>query len=609
MDNFVVSARKYRPVTFDSVVGQKAITSTLQNAIRTNTLAQAFLFCGPRGVGKTTCARIMAKTINCMNPTADMEACDECESCRSFNNSNSFNIYELDAASNNSVDDIRNLVDQVRIPPQVGRYKVYIIDEVHMLSQAAFNAFLKTLEEPPAYAKFILATTEKHKIIPTILSRCQIFDFKRITVDDICKHLQNIAAKENIIAEEEALNIIAQKADGALRDSLSIFDQMVSFSGRNITYKDVIDNLNVLDYEYYFRMVDYILAKDTNSILLLLNDVVEKGFDIQHFVQGLSTHLRNLLLGRDSRLVDMMEVSRQLKMRYSEQAQKCSQYFILKSLDLANQCDLNFRNSSNKRLHLEICLMKMCFAQAPAQSQPDNQATRQAVQASPQPQMPQQPVQNQQISRPVSQPVQTPPQPQMPQQPVQSQPINRPASQPVQAPPQPQMPQQPVQSQQVQNPQQPQQPVVRAGRLNRAATISITADEPKKQEVAEEVWNDDFSQEQLTKAWNDFVASYQNVSPVFVAGIKNSEPVMNGKSEIRFKIDNILVVKDVNNMQALHEYLKKALHNNQFVLKEDLLERPREVVLYTDKQKFEKMANDNPNLFDIKESLKLDINV
>ena len=596
MDNFVVSARKYRPVTFDSVVGQKAITSTLQNAIRTNTLAQAFLFCGPRGVGKTTCARIMAKTINCMNPTADMEACDECESCRSFNNSNSFNIYELDAASNNSVDDIRNLVDQVRIPPQVGRYKVYIIDEVHMLSQAAFNAFLKTLEEPPAYAKFILATTEKHKIIPTILSRCQIFDFKRITVDDICKHLQNIAAKENIVAEEEALNIIAQKADGALRDSLSIFDQMVSFSGKNITYKDVIDNLNVLDYEYYFRMVDYILAKDTNSILLLLNDVVEKGFDIQHFVQGLSTHLRNLLLGRDSRLVDMMEVSRQLKMRYSEQAQKCSQYFLLKSLDLANQCDLNFRNSSNKRLHLEICLMKMCFAQAPA---PQSQ----------QPQMPQQPVQSQQdykTTRPQVQVPPTPQQPQMPQQPVQSQQDYKTTRPQVQMPPAPQQPQQP---QVTQTPQQPQQTVVRPARLNRAATISITADEPKKQEVVEEVWNDDFSQEQLDKAWNDFVASYQNVSPVFVAGIKNSEPVMNGKSEIRFKIDNILVVKDVNNMQALHDYLKKALHNNQFVLKEDLLERPREVVLYTDKQKFEKMANDNPNLFDIKESLKLDINV
>ena len=350
MDNFVVSARKYRPITFESVVGQKAITSTLQNAIRTNTLAQAFLFCGPRGVGKTTCARIMAKTINCMNPTAEMEACDECESCRSFNNSNSFNIYELDAASNNSVDDIRNLVEQVRIPPQVGRYKVYIIDEVHMLSQAAFNAFLKTLEEPPAYAKFILATTEKHKIIPTILSRCQIFDFKRITVDDIFKHLQNIAMKEGINAEEEALNIIAQKADGALRDSLSIFDQMVSFSGKNMTYKDVINNLNVLDYEYYFQMVDNILNKDNNSILLLLNKVVESGFDIQHFIQGLASHLRNLLLGKDVRLIDLMEVSRQLKSRYAEQAQKCSQYFLLKTLDLANQCDLTPRNMPDENV-------------------------------------------------------------------------------------------------------------------------------------------------------------------------------------------------------------------------------------------------------------------
>lgn len=596
MDNFVVSARKYRPVTFDSVVGQKAITSTLQNAIRTNTLAQAFLFCGPRGVGKTTCARIMAKTINCMNPTAEMEACDECESCRSFNNSNSFNIYELDAASNNSVDDIRNLVDQVRIPPQVGRYKVYIIDEVHMLSQAAFNAFLKTLEEPPAYAKFILATTEKHKIIPTILSRCQIFDFKRITVDDICKHLQNIAIKENIVAEEEALNIIAQKADGALRDALSIFDQMVSFSGNNITYKDVIDNLNVLDYEYYFRVVDYILAKDTNSILLLLNDVVEKGFDIQHFIQGLSTHLRNILLGRDARLVDMMEVSRQLKMRYFEQAQKCSQYFVLKSLDLANQCDLNFRNSSNKRLHLEICLMKMCFVesqQVAAQNQQVAAPTQHVA------------AQSQQIVSPVQQAAQQVQPQRTVQAQVQPQPQAQVQSRPqVQVQPQPQPQPQPQVQIQVQT-----QGQVRVTRLNRPGTISITADEPKKQEVVEEIWNDDFTQEQLDNAWDNFVTSYHNVSPVFVAGIKNSEPTMNGKSEIRFKIDNILVVKDVNNMQALHEFLKKALHNNQFILKEELLERPREVVLYTDKQKFEKMASDNPNLFDIKESLKLDINV
>ena len=543
MDSFVVSARKYRPITFDSVVGQKAITSTLQNAIRTNTLAQAFLFCGPRGVGKTTCARIMAKTINCMNPTTDMEACDECESCRSFNNSNSFNIYELDAASNNSVDDIRNLVDQVRIPPQVGQYKVYIIDEVHMLSSAAFNAFLKTLEEPPAYAKFILATTEKHKIIPTILSRCQIFDFKRITVDDISKHLQNIAVKEGVVAEEEALNIVAQKADGALRDALSIFDQMVSFSGKNITYKDVINNLNVLDYEYYFRMVDYILNKDNNSILLLLNNVVENGFDIQHFIQGLASHLRNLLLGRDEKLVELMEVSRQLKTRYVEQSQRCSQYFLLKTLDLANQCDLNFRNSNNKRLHLEICLMKMCYVEGQQTAVSSQQSA---------------------VSR-----------------------------------------QQSAVSVNSQSQNQSQPTAVRVGRLGRPGTISITAEEPKKQEVVEEVWNNPFSQEQLTAAWNSFVDKHQNVSPVFVAGIKNAEPTIFSPSVVTFSIDNILVVKDQSNMYALHEYLKNALHNNQFVLKEVVLEKPKEVVLYTDKQKFEKMTEDNPIVNDIKESLGL----
>ncbi|MBO5956947.1 MAG: DNA polymerase III subunit gamma/tau [Bacteroidales bacterium] len=613
MDNFVVSARKYRPITFDSVVGQKSITSTLQNAIRTNTLAQAFLFCGPRGVGKTTCARIMAKTINCMNPTTDMEACDECESCRSFNSSNSFNIYELDAASNNSVDDIRSLVDQVRIPPQLGKYKVYIIDEVHMLSQAAFNAFLKTLEEPPAYAKFILATTEKHKIIPTILSRCQIFDFKRITTDDISKHLQNIAFKENITAEDEALNVIAQKADGALRDALSIFDQMVSFSGKNLTYKDVISNLNVLDYDYYFRMVDYILNKDNNSILLLLNNVVENGFDIQHFIQGLATHLRNLLLGRDQRLVELMEVSRQLKARYIEQAQRCSQYFLLKTLDLANQCDLNFRNSNNKRLHIEICLMKMCYVegqQLAANSQQPMANTQQPIANS------QQPIAN-------SQQPQMRPQPQVSSPVINQQPVTR-AQQPIANTQQPiansQQPtantQQPTANTQqpIANSQQPtansQQPTtVRMGRLGRTSTISITAEEPKKAEVVEEVWNNPFTQEQLTAAWNAFVEKYQNNSPVFVAGIKNAEPRMTSPSTVSFKIDNVLVVKDQNNMYALHEHLKNALHNNQFVLKEEVVERPKEVVLYTDKQKFEKIAGDNPNVANIKESLNLQLDI
>lgn len=595
MDNFVVSARKYRPITFDSVVGQKAITSTLQNAIRTNTLAQAFLFCGPRGVGKTTCARIMAKTINCMNPTSEMEACDECESCRSFNNSNSFNIYELDAASNNSVDDIRNLVDQVRIPPQVGQYKVYIIDEVHMLSPSAFNAFLKTLEEPPAYAKFILATTEKHKIIPTILSRCQIFDFKRITVDDISKHLQNIAVKENIVAEEEALNIIAQKADGALRDALSIFDQMVSFSGKNITYKDVINNLNVLDYEYYFKMIDFIINKDNNSILLLLNNIVENGFDIQHFIQGLASHLRNLLLGKDERVVDLMEVSQQLKLRYVEQSKKCSQYFLLKTLDLANQCDLNFRNSNNKRLHVEICLMKMCYVEGQQSttnvvSQPMNQQIVRNVPTTPNVSTPQ---------------VSAPPRPQVVSQP---QPMNNNPQQTVVN----QQQTTAVQQKNVSNQQATtnvQQPVRIGGRLSRPSTISITAEEHKKEEVVEEIWNNEFTQEQLTNAWNSFVEKYQGTSPVFIAGIKNGEPTIVGKSEVRFKIDNILTVKDQNNMSALHEYLKNALHNNQFVLKEEVVDRPKEVFLYTDKQKFEKMAGENPNIIDIKESLNLQLDI
>ena len=363
MENFIVSARKYRPATFDTVVGQQSITTTLKNAIRNNTLAQAFLFCGPRGVGKTTCARIMAKTINCLHPTENMEACNECESCKAFNNNASFNIYELDAASNNSVDDIRNLVEQVRIPPQIGQYKVYIIDEVHMLSTAAFNAFLKTLEEPPAYAKFILATTEKHKIIPTILSRCQIFDFKRITIDDIEKHLAYVASQEGIQAEPEALNIIAQKADGALRDALSIFDQMVSFSGKNITYKSVIENLNVLDYDYYFRIVDDLLQGQTSDILLVLNDIINKGFEPQHFITGLGNHLRSLLVSKDAATTQLLEVSQQLRQRYIDQSSRCPLPFLIRAIDINDRCDIDYRNSSNKRLHLEVNLLKMMNAE------------------------------------------------------------------------------------------------------------------------------------------------------------------------------------------------------------------------------------------------------
>ena len=316
MENFIVSARKYRPASFDTVIGQHSITSTLRNAILNKQLAQAYLFCGPRGVGKTTCARIFAKTINCMNLQPNAEPCNECESCKAFNSGRSLNIHELDAASNNSVDDIRGLVDQVRILPQVGKYSVYIIDEVHMLSASAFNAFLKTLEEPPAHAIFILATTEKHKILPTILSRCQIYDFNRISVEDTVNHLSYVAAKENITAEPEALNVIAMKADGGMRDALSIFDQVVSFTGGNITYKSVIENLNVLDYEYYFRLTDCFLENRVSDALLLFNDVLNKGFDGSHFITGLSSHCRDLLVSKDAATLPLLEVGASIRQRY-----------------------------------------------------------------------------------------------------------------------------------------------------------------------------------------------------------------------------------------------------------------------------------------------------
>lgn len=359
MENYIVSARKYRPSTFESVVGQRALTTTLKNAIATQKLAHAYLFCGPRGVGKTTCARIFAKTINCMTPTADGEACNQCESCVAFNEQRSYNIHELDAASNNSVDDIRQLVEQVRIPPQIGKYKVYIIDEVHMLSASAFNAFLKTLEEPPRHAIFILATTEKHKILPTILSRCQIYDFNRISVEDTVNHLSYVASKEAITAEPEALNVIAMKADGGMRDALSIFDQVVSFTGGNITYKSVIDNLNVLDYEYYFRLTDCFLENKVSDALLLFNDILNKGFDGSHFITGLSSHFRDLLVAKDAVTLPLLEVGASIRQRYQEQAQKCPLPFLYQAMKLCNECDLNYRISKNKRLLVELTLIQV----------------------------------------------------------------------------------------------------------------------------------------------------------------------------------------------------------------------------------------------------------
>ena len=598
MENFVVSARKYRPITFDTVVGQGSITNTLKNAIRNNTLAQAFLFCGPRGVGKTTCARIMAKTINCLNPTENMEACNECESCRAFNNNASFNIYELDAASNNSVEDIRNLVDQVRIPPQIGQYKVYIIDEVHMLSAAAFNAFLKTLEEPPAYAKFILATTEKHKIIPTILSRCQIFDFKRITVDDIAKHLAFVAQSEGVAAEPEALNIIAQKADGALRDALSIFDQMVSFSGKNITYKDVIDNLNVLDYDYYFQIVDHILRGNTSDILLILNDIISKGFEPQHFISGMGNHLRSLMVCKDPITVQLLEVSEQLRQRYLIQSQTCPPPFLIKALEINNQCDIDYRAANNKRLHLEIALLKMCALCSQALNMPTAQA--QPVQ------MPQnRPAQNVNPTGPsgvstgsttatvkVPEPVEGPTQSPQPNNNSTIQPSTVQSTAPVST---------------SSTSATSAQPIVRP----RGTTSSISINKAMQQaeqkaEEKEETWDTPFTQEQLTASWADFVNRYKNISPNFAAALGKYTPKLIGKSEIHFSVDNLLFERDTEGITALKHHLKQSLHNNQYQLTPEVVERPAEIEAYTDKDKFEKMVEERPYLRTLQTELKLE---
>ncbi len=626
MENFVVSARKYRPMTFDTVVGQGSITNTLKNAIRNNTLAQAFLFCGPRGVGKTTCARIMAKTINCLHPTENLEACNECESCRAFNNNASFNIYELDAASNNSVEDIRSLVDQVRIPPQIGQYKVYIIDEVHMLSAAAFNAFLKTLEEPPAYAKFILATTEKHKIIPTILSRCQIFDFKRITVDDIAKHLAFVAQSEGVTAEPEALNIIAQKADGALRDALSIFDQMVSFSGKNITYKDVIDNLNVLDYDYYFQIVDHILHGNTSDILLILNDIISKGFEPQHFINGLGNHLRSLMVCKDPITVQLLEVSEQLRQRYLTQSQACPMPFLIRALEINNKCDIDYRAANNKRLHLEIALLKMCALCSQALNLPTAQA---------------QPVQVAQ-NRPAMQPTSQantgggiPPTPlkggvastsPLTQTTKAAEPavtakgpepvVTVKVPEPVEGPTNKPTPQQSI--------IQPQAASVSTGSTSattatsaapvvrpRGATSSISINKAMQQagqkaEEKEETWDTPFTQEQLTAAWADFVNRYKNVSPNFAAALGKYTPKLMGSAEIHFSVDNLLFEHDTEGMSALKHHLKQSLHNNQYQLKPELMERPAEIEAYTDKDKFEKMVEERPYLRTLQTELKLE---
>ncbi len=576
MDQFIVSARKYRPATFDMVVGQQAITSTLKNAIRNNILAQAFLFTGPRGVGKTTCARIMAKTINCLNPTAEMEACDVCESCVSFRNSASFNIHELDAASNNSVEDIRALVDQVRIPPQVGKYKIYIIDEVHMLSNAAFNAFLKTLEEPPSYAKFILATTEKHKIIPTILSRCQIFDFKRITVDDIVKQLEFVAQREHVEAEYDALNVIAQKADGAMRDALSIFDQMVSFSGNRISYKSVIENLNVLDYEYYFRMTDAMLAGDSSAVLLMLNEIIDNGFDGQHFVSGLGMHLRNLLVSQDVATIKLMETSQALRDRYALQAASCSPSFLLAALELQNQCDLNYARSSNKRLLVELAMLQICGLSKPASSTASKPAPAQPASPSAMP-----PARNAAYAAEVHTPS----------------PVRAAAATPVQAPASP--------------PSKAADAASMPANRPRPGTLSINTklEEPSAKEVLIPVIENPFTPEQLIGVWKDYAQSHQDVSPSFATAMMRHQPEYDGKRNITFRVESSLTLADKSNINLLLEHLKNQLHNNQITLELVMVEAAPNREAYTDREKFQKMAEHRPALQLFKDELGLEAEI
>lgn len=591
MENFVVSARKYRPATFDTVVGQASITNTLKNAIKNNHLAQAFLFCGPRGVGKTTCARIMAKTINCENLSENIEACNECPSCVSFNNSASFNVHELDAASNNSVDDIRSLVDQVRIPPQMGRYKVYIIDEVHMLSTSAFNAFLKTLEEPPAYAKFILATTEKHKIIPTILSRCQIFDFSRITIEDIAKHLQYVAANEGITANYDALHIIAQKADGALRDALSIFDQIVSFAGTNITYEAVIENLNVLDYDYYFRITNHILQADISQTLLLINEILEKGFEGAHFITGFGEHLRNLLVCKDPQTVKLIEVGDHIRQKYLDQAQKCSVAFLLNALEINTKCDLSYKNSSNKRLQIELSLLQMSGLQNAAASPQGNPVAIPAAQ----------PVST---IRPV-----TPPTPAAPV-PTSASPTPIPT-----VPPSATSQADTPLATNAETPTPAPRPPISAMPKGLSLKINQSPQEEEKKkpeldssEMAGERPETYFSQSDLQEVWTKMAGQYKDQHIGLFVALTTHGPELKPGHVIEVRVDNIIQQDNINERKPeLLSQIRKHLNNYAITLVPKVVEVQQVSKAYLPAEKFQKMVEKNPNIEKLKNDLDLDL--
>lgn len=597
MENFIVSARKYRPVTFESVVGQLHITNTLKNAIKNNQLAQAFLFCGPRGVGKTTCARILAKTINCLDLTSTAEACGTCASCISFQNGNSFNFHELDAASNNSVDDIRNLIDQVRIPPQAGKYKVYIIDEVHMLSQSAFNAFLKTLEEPPSYAIFILATTEKHKILPTILSRCQIFDFNRIKVEDMANHLAKIAGREEIAYDQDGLHLIAQKADGGLRDALSMFDQIVSFSNRQVTYQAVIDNLNILDYDYYFKVTEFLMAQNTPAALLLFDEILNNGFDGNNFITGLASHFRNILVCKDAATVQLLEVSENIKQKYLEQAKLASASFLISALNIANQCDLNYKISKNQRLQVELTLIKIShISQAVSLSQnpnvqqmaeqlkkkPENLAIPQANAA---PALPQQEVVEKVI-----------PTLKEPEKVI-----------PLAATPQPEAPL-------AESSINPKNLIPKLGNTLIPNLKNPTAIKTKEQledtiDYLTGDAKDDFSTEQFIEAWGNFSFKAKADGKMGLATLMmNYTPKLKEGYQIELEVENKLQANElINERIDVLNYLRKQLNNFSITLEPVINEKQEERKLYTSRDKYQHLVEKNPKLEDFKRIFNLDI--
>ncbi len=585
MENFIVSARKYRPDTFATVIGQQSITKTLANAIKNGQLAHAYLFCGPRGVGKTTCARIFAKTINCHNISETGEACESCDSCKSFNSSRSFNIHELDAASNNSVDDIRNLIDQVRIPPQTAKYSIYIIDEVHMLSAQAFNAFLKTLEEPPAHAVFILATTEKHKIIPTILSRCQIYDFNRIKVDDIVAQLEIIAKKESIAAEKEGLNIIAQKADGSMRDALSIFDQIVSFSGSNVTYRDVIGTLNVIDYDYYFRITEALLKDDMVESLLIFNEVLEKGFEGQNFIGGLSSHFRDLMVCKDTDTLSLLEVGASIRENYMKQSESCPVEFLFSALEITNQCSLGFKTSLNQRLHAELALIKICNTGSEVKKKSDT------LPVSGSKQKPEKKGGEHKSSPPVTdKPEKTIPEADKPDKNISLQAggFSGKGSAPT------------VSIKNVMQKTCNQEDSENTGPDEKQSDNDDDVPDPR--EFAEE-----FSEEDLVLKWKKFAGIIKEKQPRLYNTLMANKPGLGKNNRVEFELNNPLqddIIKKVK--KELIEFLKEELNNYSITLNTIISGNEQGSRLYLPEDRYKHMAEKNPDLEKLKQQFNLD---